>query len=301
MSGTDDTPDNTSPDPGDGGNPLQPGGQEPPGYGQQPPSYGQPYGGSSYGEQPPGGGGPYGAGPYGTPSPTGPQPYAVGEAIGYGWRKFTENVGPILLLMVIWLGASIAVSIVVGLATGGASASLTMGVGDDNWSTSVNPFGGMNFLASGIEYAATLAISLVGQAVVTKGALGLTQGRAFQLETALEGLNWGQLILATLILSVATSIGFMLCFLPGLVIALLTMFTLHFIIDKNLDALAAIKASYQLVTGRLGDSVLLAVVGFLVVLAGLAACCIGVVAALPVVVIATAFTFRRFLDEPVAA
>ena len=281
MSGSDETPDNVP----------NPGGQEPPAYGGQPSDPGP------YGAPPP---------PYGTPPPPppydpnaaigGPAPYNGNAALSFGWKKFTENLGPILIFVVLWLAASAAVNTAITFVTTGGSAfdfDVDRGV--------VNPMAGVNLFASGIQYLVSLAVATIGQAIITKGALDVTHGRKFALETLFQGLNWGQLILATLILSVTMSIGYMLCFLPGVVVGFLTMFTLHFIIDKNLDAIDAIKASYQLVVDNLSNALLWAVVAFAVTLVGLLACCVGLVAALPVVVIGTAYTFRTLLGEQVAA
>ena len=35
--------------------------------------------------------------------PAGGKPFSVGDAFGYGWKKFTANVGPILIAMLVFL------------------------------------------------------------------------------------------------------------------------------------------------------------------------------------------------------
>jgi uncharacterized membrane protein len=92
----------------------------------------------------------------------------------------------------------------------------------------------------------------------------------------------------------------MLCFLPGLVVMFLTVFTFHFIIDKGLEAIPAIQASFKLVTSNFATVLGFVVVGFLLYVAGFIACCIGVIVAFPVVAIATAYTYRSLSGETVA-
>ncbi|HMY09503.1 MAG TPA: hypothetical protein PKE34_07740, partial [Marmoricola sp.] len=48
--------------------------------------------------------------PYGTPPMPGPVGYSATDAIGYGWRKFTEHLGTMLLIAVMLLGLSMAIS-----------------------------------------------------------------------------------------------------------------------------------------------------------------------------------------------
>lgn len=307
-------PDGTpGPDGTQGPDGTPPGGHEPPSYGQPgpygtppggtpPPNpYGSPYGaqpGDPYGAQPPGGGfgppppGPYD--PYGAAQPLGPTPYSITAAIGYGWRKFTENAGLFILVMVLWFVVSGVVSFTVGLVTG-TGLDLSASGQDPSWS--VNPLGGGNFLGSATESLVTSIIGFFVQALVTKAALDITHGRRPSLDTMADGLNWGQLAIAAILLSVATTIGYLLCFLPGLVVWLLTMFTFHFIIDQRLDAIEAIKASLRLVADNLGNTIGFALLCLVVVVAGFLACCVGLLAALPVVFIGTAYTYRSLRGE----
>ena len=61
--------------------------------------------------------------PYPPPTP-GPHPFRVGNAFSYGWAKFKDNLGPMvvaaLLLFVVTIVAEIVGSIITGAASGGS-------------------------------------------------------------------------------------------------------------------------------------------------------------------------------------
>ena len=49
-----------------------------------------------------------------------------------------------------------------------------------------------------------------------------------------SNVNWVQVVLASILVSIATFIGLVLCILPGIAVLFLTSFTLFFVVDKNL-------------------------------------------------------------------
>jgi uncharacterized membrane protein len=89
--------------------------------------------------------------------------------------------------------------------------------------------------------------------------------------------------------------------IPGLVVAFLTSFTLYFLMDRQeLGAIDAIKASYSFTTKNVGN----VIVWFLLCLAtyvvGFVLCGVGLIAAVPVILIGTAYTYKTLNGQPVA-
>jgi uncharacterized membrane protein len=102
------------------------------------------------------------------------------------------------------------------------------------------------------------------------------------------------------LLSVLSTVGYLLCVLPGIVFAIFSFFTIYFVVDKGSDPVAAIGSSFSLVGGNFGNALLTGLLAALVLLAGALLCLVGLLAAVPIVSLAGAYAFRRFQEQPVA-
>ncbi len=219
------------------------------------------------------------------PAPSGsPAAFSAPAAIGWGWRKFSANAVPILLAAV----ALFAVTFLLGLI---GSAFGQSGFGGGGFS-----LGGLLF--SIIQNMVTIVIS----AVVARGALDVADGAEFNLGAAFAKINFVNVIIAGIVVSVMVSIGFLLLVIPGIVALFLTYFATFFVVDDDAESpMKAIGDSVKLVSSRVGDSLLLALLNILVLLAGVIALIVGLLVAYPVVVLATAYAYRTFRGRPVAA
>ena len=269
----DSEPGATPPPPGPG----EPPASEPPSYGSAPPPAGE------------------------TPPPPPPPPPAPGgsaegfsapEAIGWGWRKFTENVGPLLLAMLILVVTLIVVNIVVSIITpgstmmGGSGTVVDFDAGDFLWSLVAS------IVLSGALYVIAVAIS--------RGALDVADGQKFDFMQAFGRINVVNALVAGVILGALETIGYALFFLPGLIVSFFAYFTAYFVAEGS-SAVDAIKESFSLVGENIGNSLVLAILSVLVIVAGVIALLVGVLVAVPVTVLAGAYAFRSFRGQPVAA
>ena len=285
-----------------------PQGYGPPGYGPQGcgpqwspnPSYGQP--GPQYGQQPPYGQG-YAPAPYGVPpSGFGAGGYDAVEAIKYGWAKFTKRPAD-LLVPVLVLG--LVVAVVVGIAYAVLLATFVSGSNvqtNADGTTTYEP--GTGFLGLLLVYAVfALVGSIFGQffaAAFVRGGLDAVDGRPVSLGSIWKGWDKGQVLLAGLLLGVGTAIGYVLCFLPAIVFAFFTQYTIYFVVDRRMGAVDAIKASVSFVRGHLVECLVFQLLSGLVLVVGMMLCGIGLLAAAPVVVLAAACTFRVLHGQPVS-
>ena len=76
---------------------------------------------------------------------------------------------------------------------------------------------------------------------IYRGATLVIDGQDFSLSQLFEGYSKMQVILASIFIALATGIATVLCFLPGILIAFLTSYTLFFIVDQQLEAAEAIR------------------------------------------------------------
>jgi hypothetical protein len=273
-----------------------------PDYGAPPPS-GPDYGapppppGGGYGTPPPPPGGGYGAPPggaYGAPPPPGGSygpagdEWSVGNALSYGWAKFKENLGTILLLTVILLAASVVLSIVGSLldqAVFGTRDDIAVGQSTRSVFSSLLGFLGQAFFG----------------AVVVRAALDITEGRALEIGSIFQRLNIGAVLVLAILVAIIQTIGFILLVIPGLIAILFLYFATFFLLDQNLSPIDAIKASVNLVRRDLGKAFVWAVVAFLVSIVGVCLCCVGLLATVPIATIGTAYTYKKLTGQPVAA
>lgn len=261
-----------------------------PDYGAPPPS------GPDYGApQPPPGG-------YGTPPPSGygappPPPggsygaaageWSVGNALSYGWAKFKENLGPIILLTVILLAASVVLSIL-----GSVLDRAVFGTNDD-----------VSVTQSTRSVFSSL-LGFIGQAffgaMVVRAGLDITEGRAVEVGSIFRRINFGPVLILAILVAIIETIGFFLLIIPGLIAILFLYFATYFLLDQNLGPFDAIKASFNLVRRDLGKALVWAIVAFLVTVVGVCLCCVGLLVTVPIATIGTAYTYKKLTGQPVA-
>ena len=142
---------------------------------------------------------------------------------------------------------------------------------------------------------AGLVVSLVIQALgagLIKNALNIVDGKPASIGEIGTWATNGQVILAALIIAVATFVGTLLCYIPGLIVAFLLNWTMFFVVDKNMKPMDAIKASVNFVTSHLGDTIVFCLLGLVAIIVGAILCLVGLLVAVPVVLIAAAYTYR---------
>lgn len=259
----------------------------PPGqpYGQQPP--GQP----PYGAQP---GYPPSAGPYGQPGYPG-QPIQVQDAFSYGWNKFTQNAGVILggvlTYVVVLAGLSVAFW---ALLVGTATTTIDPQTGE------ISTAGGFAFGFGTFLFVAVLVVlGFLVQAAVVNVSLLVTRGKTLEYADFFRYPNLGTVILVALLIGLATGV-LAITIVGPIVFVFFAQFTLFYVIDKKLGVLDAFKASFTVVSRNLGTVVLLFLGVYLAELVGTLLCYVGLLVALPVAQIATAYVYRRLnAEQPV--
>lgn len=239
---------------------------------------------------PPGGGG---GGGY-NPPPA--QPYQgggggqrldVGTAISYGWNKFSENVGPFIMLVIGVFVAIFVVSLIAQLA-------LIPAINGDNGS----------FVLAMIGFSVAMflqvAVAVIVQAGIYRAGLGVTQGKTPSFSMFTESTNIGPYILTAIVVALGAMVGYLLCFIPGIIWLFFTTFAPLRALDKGEGPGDAIKGSIDMVRNNLGQVFVILLVSYLVYIAGALLCGIGLLVSIPVALIAVCWTYRVINGEPVA-
>jgi hypothetical protein len=105
------------------------------------------------------------------------------------------------------------------------------------------------------------------------------------------------IMITNLIVGLATVFGMVLLIIPGIIIALGMQFVVYIVCDKNVGYLEAMKVSWRLTDGHKVDILLLLIILFFLNIAGLLACCVGVIATTAIAQGSLAIVYDR-LAEP---
>jgi hypothetical protein len=204
-------------------------------------------------------------------------PFSTGEAIGYGWRGFTQNVGPLLLLAFV----VIAIQAILGII--GARLQTTVGIVL------------FNIVSAIVGYILTVGI--------IRAALAVVDGRRPEVGMLFRGQGVIDYILASIIVALAVTVGLVLCVIPGLIVMFLFQFYGYATVDEphRVGALEALSTSTRLARDNVGPVLLFDLAAIGVLILGALLCGVGLLVAYPVVIIAGAFVWRRLLRGHIAA
>jgi uncharacterized membrane protein len=240
-------------------------------------------------------------GGYGAP-PSNPNQWELGAALSYGWKKFQENAAQLVIAgLIVFVGIGIAYGIgfvIMGVLTSPAECY----VNDEGSFVCDDGSGFIVSLIAGAIIAALvfLAMSVVGAGLI-RGALGITEGKPFQVGEVFKTDKIGPVIVTSLLIAAGVFVGYLLCFLPGIAFAIASSYSLYYVIDEDMAPVEAIKASITLVKDNLGNALVWAIVGYLVAGAGAIACGVGVLVTYPLVLIGTAYTYKLLTGREVVA
>ncbi|GAB2447735.1 hypothetical protein GCM10027062_31780 [Nocardioides hungaricus] len=225
----------------------------------------------------------------------------MGNAFSYGWSKFTQNLGQILLAIVVLVVVLVAIQLV-GFFVGQAVAcepSVNLATAE------VKDCGGVFTAQNIVSWLFSLVgwiISMIVGAGIVRGALDITEGRQLEPSGLLKPNKLGEVVIASLIIGVLTFVGFIACIIPGILVAFFTSYALYFLMDRpEMGAIDAIKASFEFTRHNAGNVILWFLVSLVAWFVGALLCGIGLIVAVPVILIGTAYTYKTLNNEPVAA
>jgi uncharacterized membrane protein len=269
--------------------PGQAPGYGPPGAGQPP--YGQ-HGVPSASPVPPTGYGGY-ADRYNT------GPVSAGTGYSWAWSTFARSAGW-------WILATLLVGVVAAvvqvLTNVQLRASFTaVGEADPaalrTATRTALTFGGVLMAAVGQIVAFVLYALLVQGAVVAARQGRVRLGAFFRLR------NVGNVVLLSILLGLVDLVLGLVPFLgPILVLAAayLLFYAIYFVVDQGADALTAVRASVQQVTGDVGVTLPAALLGAATVVVGAILLGVGLLVAVPVTVLLGAYVHTRLAHRRVA-
>ena len=201
----------------------------------------------------------------------GAAPLSVGDGMSWAWSKFKENA----LILVVGMGLWTV------LSNFTIEAHYTIN-GEEHGFGLVGP--------SGIYIA--LAIGFFASIVTTHMAIKVATGRPLTWSDLFTFPNFGASLLAAFLTWLATSVGSLLCVVPGVIAAFLFHYSVYFTVDKGMDGIAGMKASWATLSSHVGELFPFALTGAGLYLVG-AITVIGWLVTVPLVMLLSAYSYVR--------
>ncbi len=208
------------------------------------------------------------------------QSFSVGEAIRFGWERFKENSGFLILLTLLTgLVSSILSSAQTSAARGGAGASAGL---------------------IGLLGAVINALILMG---VINISIKIIDGKKAEFGYLFSPYRlFFQYVVASLLYGLMVSVGLILFIIPGIYLAIRFQLFAYFIIDRNAGIIDSLRMSWDATRRFTGTLFLLDLAAFGIIILGAIALGVGLLVAVPVVELALAYAYRKLQSrlEPAA-
>ncbi len=228
----------------------------------------------------------------GPPLPTGPATIDF-SLIGKAWELAKSNFG-------VWIPAVL----IYGFATSLANApSRIASMGSQAQFDPNNPGGmaplsmilGANLGANLLSQVLGILVSAFFVAGLYKMALNQIDGKPVSLNDLFSGGPYfGQMLIGQVLFNIALFIGIVLCCIPGLLVMGGLMFWAPLVVDRKMDAIAAMTTSWNTLKSQVFSAAGFVIVVVLAALVGLIGCCVGVLFTAPIGALAPALLYRRF-------
>jgi uncharacterized membrane protein len=238
---------------------------------------------------------------YGAP-PSAGGAFSPTAAIQYGWAKFTKSPSTLLVPALIFIVAIVIVEVIVGFVLGNTVTSrhdCTRTILGTELDTTCGPGVFRTLLGAGIGAGIVTFVSLLLGAGLIKSALNVVDGREVNVGDIVSYASKSAVVTTAGLIAAATAVGTFFFYLPGIIISILTVFAMYCVVDTGMEGMDAVKAGLSFLTGNLGNLIVFYILGIVVLIVGAILCGIGLLAAIPVVLAAAAYTFRVLNNEPV--
>lgn len=200
----------------------------------------------------------------------------IGDAVSFGWNAMKNNLGYFILVVLILM--------VIGGIPGGLQSLTSY----------------MNTTAAVIFGVIFGVISILVGAFVnmaqTRIGLRATAGEAVEYEDIYSSYpRYGDFLIASILYGLLVLAGFILLIVPGIYWAIKYHFYGYLILDQNMKPVEAFKKSGEITYGAKWSLLLffLACIGIYIL--GFICCCVGIFAAIPVILVAIAYVYRTLL------
>lgn len=196
----------------------------------------------------------------------------VGGAVSYGWRMMVDNILFFVILALIFL---VATGIFYGI--GGAFIRYPV--------------------LTTIMYVIGFLLSVYIHLAMVNISLKVYKGETPEFRDIFTGSRFfWRFLLADILYGLMVTIGLALCVIPGLYFGIKYHFFGYIIVEQDMGVLDALKKSWQITNGAWWDLFVLFILLWLIALAGVVLCGIGLLFAWPIIFMAVVYAYKRVSD-----
>jgi hypothetical protein len=208
-------------------------------------------------------------------APAGGVAFNVGDAISYGWTKYWQNVGPLVVITLVIFAVQLVISIV-SSSTDSSVGRLILQI--------------ISFLVGII-----LAMGLI------RAALAVCEGRKPEVAMLTQTDGFFNYLIASILFGIGFVIGIVLLIVPGIIFAVVFFYFGYAIVQQpELGAVDAMKRSADITRGYRWPLFGLALLLVLINIVGFLACGIGALFTYGITAVAVAYSYKVLSGQPVA-
>jgi hypothetical protein len=227
-----------------------------------------------------------------TPSSLEEQDYEldIGRCISRSWELVKNNFWPVVGVSTLILILIVGFGQIIGLFTRPVINAM---ITQHQFSV-----GGISFVVL-LNILAT-PVNIVLTAGLLKYFLMLIRGEPATVGDAFSGFGpmIGQLLLLGLVMNLLILIGLVLCVIPGIFLQVAWLFSVPLVIDRQMNFWNAMELSRKMVCKHWFMVFAFLIVYGLVVMAGIIACCIGILVTVPIGLGAWMYAYETIFSRP---
>lgn len=208
----------------------------------------------------------------------------IGNCISRAWDLVKQNFFPVVGVSFLVMAISLVINQVIGMASGPAFKNMVL-------QHRVSPVGISVIIGTSVLGSPIYTLLMGG---LFKYYLKLIRAEGPTLADAFAGFSplAGQLVLLGLVNGLLTSIGYVLCIIPGIYLTISWMFALPLVIDRNLPFWDAMELSRRVVSKHWFITFAFVLVMGLLAACGVIACCVGLFVTTPIASIALLYAYE---------
>ena len=202
--------------------------------------------------------------------------FSIGDAVSFGWDTMKNNLSFFILAVLIMWGAEIIPS-----ALESFSYRMSLGVA-----------AGYGFFFGIISFVIGMFVNMA----TIKIGLRFSKGETADFPDLInEYPRFWDFLLGSILYALIVIGGLILLIIPGIYWAIKYHFYGYLIIDQGMGPMDAIKKSGELTDGVKWNLLVFWLATFGIFILGFLACCVGVLFAIPVIMVAVAYVYRTLL------
>ena len=203
--------------------------------------------------------------------------FSIEDAIRFGWSRMKDNLGFFIIYLILLFLIELFFSGFAGLFEDSLPfLSLVFNIG--SWIVSV--------------ISALFAVK-IGLRLYDNNKIGSYDFLSFSSSLFFKFL------LGYVLYIILVVIGFILLVVPGIYLAIKYQFVQYLIVDKDMDVIEAFKESGRLTDGYKWNLLLFAIVLLVVVMIGAMVFLVGLLVAIPIVLVAVAYVYKKLSSDTI--